>query len=390
MRRGAATVVSLHADDRLTVRDLDGGQHAELTVLAASGGEDYQALGVTGDAAPATVLRGLVGSASDGAADVVGALGGRGLDPTRATAVGPVRACVAAGPRGDLSRGARLRWWSSAPPTESPSSKAASRRRTCSSRSARARAHDEVEPSLPEPLAEPRLDFQVDRASALAYEVKEGEYIQIIDVAGPPVLRLPGLRRARSCRPGWSEGSTRPPPGRSMGSMYPQPGLYSKFFTVDLEPLVEVVRDTVGRHDTFGLACTRKYYEDKGYFGHVNCSDNFNAQLDPYTVDAARRMAGDQLLLQHRLRRAQPVHPRRALVTPGRLRPAACHDRPRLPLERLPRRHRRGERVESDRGARPRLPGEGALQRGDRAPRDARRRAQADEGDGASTSARAR
>ncbi len=48
VRRGAATVVSLHADDRLTVRDLDGGQYAELTVLAASGGEDYQALGAHG------------------------------------------------------------------------------------------------------------------------------------------------------------------------------------------------------------------------------------------------------------------------------------------------------------------------------------------------------
>ena len=48
---------------------------------------------------------------------------------------------------------------------------------------------------------------------------------------------------------------------------------------------MEVVRDTVGRHDTFGLACTAKYYEDMGYFGHVNCSDNFNAQLLPYTIE---------------------------------------------------------------------------------------------------------
>ena len=44
------------------------------------------------------------------------------------------------------------------------------------------RPREEVE--LPAPLAEPRLDFRVDKASALAYEVREGEYIQIIDVAG--------------------------------------------------------------------------------------------------------------------------------------------------------------------------------------------------------------
>jgi aminomethyltransferase len=69
-----------------------------------------------------------------------------------------------------------------------------------------------------------------------------------------------------------------------MGNAYPQPGLYGKFYDQDQEPLVEVVRDTVGRHDTFGLACYAKYYEDLGYFGHVNCTDNFNAQLLPYTI----------------------------------------------------------------------------------------------------------
>ncbi|MDQ4030128.1 MAG: aminomethyltransferase family protein, partial [Actinomycetota bacterium] len=69
-----------------------------------------------------------------------------------------------------------------------------------------------------------------------------------------------------------------------MGNAYPQPGLFGKFYDQDQEPLVEVVRDTVGRHDTFGLACYAKYYEDMGYFGHVNCTDNFNVQLLPYTV----------------------------------------------------------------------------------------------------------
>ncbi|HEX9552212.1 MAG TPA: DUF1989 domain-containing protein, partial [Streptosporangiaceae bacterium] len=55
-----------------------------------------------------------------------------------------------------------------------------------------------------------------------------------------------------------------------------------------MRPLVEVVRDTVGRHDTFALACNAKYYEDMGYPGHVNCTDNFNAQLRSYGI-AERR-----------------------------------------------------------------------------------------------------
>ena len=43
-----------------------------------------------------------------------------------------------------------------------------------------------------------------------------------------------------------------------MGSAYPPPGLYRKSFDVDMDPLVELVQDTVGRHDSFALACTRQ------------------------------------------------------------------------------------------------------------------------------------
>ena len=31
-----------------------------------------------------------------------------------------------------------------------------------------------------------------------------------------------------------------------MGSLYPGPGLYSKYYTVDHEPLLELVQDTCG------------------------------------------------------------------------------------------------------------------------------------------------
>ena len=51
-----------------------------------------------------------------------------------------------------------------------------------------------------------------------------------------------------------------------------------------MEPLVEIVQDTCGRHDTFGLACTARYYEDMGYPGHINCTDNINADLARFNV----------------------------------------------------------------------------------------------------------
>src|SRR3954453_10327194 len=53
VRAGGATVVTLGGDDRITVRDPDGAQPAELTVLAPDGREDPAALEVHHDA-PAT------------------------------------------------------------------------------------------------------------------------------------------------------------------------------------------------------------------------------------------------------------------------------------------------------------------------------------------------
>ncbi|MEZ5911040.1 MAG: urea carboxylase-associated family protein [Paracoccaceae bacterium] len=69
-----------------------------------------------------------------------------------------------------------------------------------------------------------------------------------------------------------------------MGSLYPMPGLHAKYFSVDQELLVEIVQDTVGRHDTFGRSCTARYYEDPGYPGHINCSDNMNRELARYAI----------------------------------------------------------------------------------------------------------
>ena len=70
-----------------------------------------------------------------------------------------------------------------------------------------------------------------------------------------------------------------------VGSGYPGPGLFSKFFDQDMQPLLEVIQDTCGRHDAFGLACTSKYYEELGYFGHPNCSDNLSDALEYFGIE---------------------------------------------------------------------------------------------------------
>jgi aminomethyltransferase len=282
VRPGGATVVALAADDRITITDVDGGQPAEVTALAPDGAPAEAALGAAADA-PATVLRALVASAAAGASDVVTDLARRGLDPTNAMAVRLFDEWGAAGASTSFvtDRGVVIvvaapagRVIDGAPP---PSDLVVEVRRTVP------RTHDEME--LPAPLAEPRLDFRVDRSTALSYEVKAGEFIQVIDVEGRQCSDFLAFHR-RKLDGGIERGLDSTVTRTLMGNAFPTPGLTGKFYDADMDALVEVVRDTVGRHDTFALACNAKYYEDMGYPGHVNCTDNFNGQIETYAIAA--------------------------------------------------------------------------------------------------------
>src|SRR5262249_31348618 len=123
---------------------------------------------------------------------------------------------------------------------------------------------------VPAPLAEPRLDFRIDAATASSYEVRKGEDIQVIDVQGRQCSDFLAFHYDK-LQQGIERGLDATVTRTLMGQAYPTPGLQGKFYDLDMEPLVEVVRDTVGRHDTFALACQPKYYEDLGYPGHINC-----------------------------------------------------------------------------------------------------------------------
>jgi len=151
----------------------------------------------------------------------------------------------------------------------------------------RANGRELSESLLPDPLADPRLEFRVDKCTAGQIMVQAGEYIQIIDVAGRECSDFLAFSAA-----GLDQGKERhidmTTTRTLMGSAYPGPGLYSKYFDRDMEPMVEVIQDTCGRHDTFGLACAARYYEDQGYFGHPNCSDNLNAIMAPFGVRPRR------------------------------------------------------------------------------------------------------
>ncbi len=143
-------------------------------------------------------------------------------------------------------------------------------------------------PVLPPELGVVRDEFTVTRGTGLAYELKRGEIVQIIDIEGQQCSDFMALRADELDRgEEWLIDSTAT---RSMvRRAYPGPGLQDKFFDREMRPMLSVVQDTCGRHDTFGLACTARGYEERGFPGHLNCSDNMSMALSPYGV--ARRGA---------------------------------------------------------------------------------------------------
>jgi len=137
---------------------------------------------------------------------------------------------------------------------------------------------------LPPPMGEVRDEFTVSRATARSYEVQKGEVIQIIDLEGQQCSDFTAF-----CRAGLDRGEELLIDSTATRSMvrhaYPAPGLLDKFFDRNMRPLLQVVQDTCGRHDTFGLACTARGYEERGFPGHVNCSDNISGAMAPFGVE---------------------------------------------------------------------------------------------------------
>lgn len=277
---GSVTALTVAGGDRFEIIDRHGRQPAELTVLSS----DPRAVAGAMPDAPATVLRRLVaGPDEDGyaAGRILALLDGDQRD-ARATrlfdcasppgarhafSVDADAVVLVAAPASPMDLGGD----DPNPPSEL----------MLEVRRAQPRPTTEYEP--PAPLAEPLCDMRIDSSTASAYQIRAGQFIQIIDVQGKQCSDFLAFD-ARGLDEGREYGLDATTTRTIGGGAYPRPGLFGKFFDGRGRPLVEVVRDTVGRHDTFALACTAKYYADAGYPGHVNCTDNFNHALAPYGV----------------------------------------------------------------------------------------------------------
>ncbi len=292
---GGATVVALDPGDELEIVDPEGRQRCELVAFDADGRPDPSLLGPPdasdgsrGRSAEEPAALGVLSAEVHDARRVRAGLERVGIgmealraatpwrilsdetDPgTRARAVAhDSLTCVIAAPGRPMSA------HGGEPPTD------------LIAYLHRQHPADGAEPRLPAPLADPSQDFIVARSTARAYEVAKGDWFQVVDVEGRQCSDFQCFAAA-DLEAGAELSLDATITRTLMGATCPAPGLYSKFFNARMQPLVEVIQDTVGRHDTFNTACNARYYEELGYPGHINCTDNINDVLDPYGV--ARR-----------------------------------------------------------------------------------------------------
>ncbi len=279
----AATVIALEPDDTLEVRNVEGRQVCELVVFDATGRPAPALLAQPADG-PATGTQAILGHNITDARRVRKGLEIVGIDLTDAIKTDVFDSTSPAGESATFTASDRAVVVVTAPglamdphqPDPATALLAFVTRAT--------KPTAEESPLLPLPLGDMAQDLFVERRTALAYEVKAGQYIQIIDIEGRECSDFQAFD-ARALQGASLERCLDATVTRSlMGASYPGPGLYSKFYDGSMNALVEVVQDTVGRHDTFNLACAGKYYDDMGYPGHVNCTDNMNAELSPYGV----------------------------------------------------------------------------------------------------------
>ena len=271
-----AILLDVEAGDRITIRNTEGGQPCELVPLGRDGRADPGLLGAVA-AGNATGLKALLLAGDESLRRFRARLERRGVDLGRASALRIFGAATPAGAE-DAFTAQREGMLVVAAPGGPMAVDAHDTATPLTVLVQRARIRPARSFELPDPLADPLDDLRIRSATARSYFVKAGDYIQIIDVDGRQCTDFQCFS-ARKLDQGRDHPLDVTTTRTLMGSSYPMPGLHSKYYDQDMEPLVEVVQDTCGRHDAFALACAAKYYDDIGYPGHVNCSENFNGAL---------------------------------------------------------------------------------------------------------------
>lgn len=279
---GGAILITVQAGDALSIRNDEGGQICEIVAANATGQGDTGILGVPASG-KATGLMALLEQEDASLRRMRMGIAARQIDLAQAPAVHLFSATTPAGME-EQFRATRDGVVIIAAPGGAMDFERQDTTTPLTVTITRATIKPHVRFELPDPLADPLADIRVHSATAEAYFVKAGDYIQILDVDGRQCTDFQCFS-ARKLDKGLQRPLDVTTTRTLMGHAYPMPGLHGKYYDQDMEPLVEVVQDTCGRHDAFAMACAAKYYDDIGYPGHVNCTDNFNGALAPFGAE---------------------------------------------------------------------------------------------------------
>lgn len=121
-------------------------------------------------------------------------------------------------------------------------------------------------------LGTPRIEMRIAPGDARAYEVKAGEYIQLIDIEGKQCtdfLAFDGQDPADEMNLTLTRANC--------NALWPAEG--ELIYADSGKALLRLEEDLVKRHDTTLPACNAAYYAALGYPNHKNCTDNFNREL---------------------------------------------------------------------------------------------------------------
>lgn len=119
---------------------------------------------------------------------------------------------------------------------------------------------------------------QVRPQAPLAFEVKEGQFLQITDVEGNQVCDFVAIN-GDDVDEYLSTSHTR----AINNSLMLINGM--TIYSNRRNPMLILLEDTVGRHDILFPACdSRRYLDDYGIEGHANCRDNLYSVLKPYGI----------------------------------------------------------------------------------------------------------
>ena len=278
IKGGGSLVVDVKAGDKIFLNDLEGGQAVEIAFCDLQGRCDVAALGLRPDA------RGVDLKAKAKSDDkLLASLQRRHIDLAQIKTAHIFGEASPAGNKVEFivtQDGTLI----IAVPTSTMNPDASNTATDIELRIVR--AHPKLKiigDDLPEPLGDILQDIRIRAATARSFHVKAGEYIQIIDVSGRQMTDFQCFS-ARKLDKGIEHALDATITRTLTGRAYPIPGLPSKAFALDFEPLIEVVQDTCGRHDAFATACNPRFYDDLGYPGHANCTENFNFALDSFSI----------------------------------------------------------------------------------------------------------